>query len=229
MKKFFALFLAMVMLVAFAAPAFAQKADLSSVYASPNLFEVEMIDGAAYVTTTLPMSNRSFEHKYESEYQYSGTEFLLLIMRYGESGEQGAYTLRIFYSTEQGYQNIDSVSFIVGGKEYRFNDVLQVRQDFDGTTYTEMVAISFGLENMEFLVAMEEQVKIAEATGDRLEWFRANPIPIILHGKEDISSELGAGFYLDFMATKTAVLECVDIAVLTDALFPTELVVTDAK
>ena len=230
MKKTLVMMLAVVMLIACCAPALAQKANLTKVKSSPNLFDVETIDDTVYITSALPMSNRSFVHKYESEQRYSGTEFMLMILNYGQSDEFSSYCLRIYYSTEQGYQNIDSVSFIIDDKEYLFTDVSQVIQECENGTYTELVVIYFDNDNLEFLLPLEDKVNAASDVEDSVEWLDAHPITMVLHGKEDIAVQLDGGFYLDFMAVKLAVVNTVDLfETLTYGGTGTTLTVKDAK
>ena len=211
MKKTLAMILAVIMLSACCAPALAQKADLSYVKSNPSLFEVETIDGFVYVTSAIPAIERAFTHKYESEALYSCTHFLLMLVNYGTNWERSACLLHIYYSSEQGYQNIESVSFIIDGDEYLFTDISQVIRDYENGTYTEVPVISFVYDNLPFLVALEAQVNIALEQEDPVEWFAAHPVIMVLHGKEDITVELDTSFYLDFLAMKIIIQECVDV------------------
>lgn len=203
MKKLYAL-VALLLCVCLAGTACADIIDLSYVEDSPLLtLDVESHGDmdVAFIESTLSVSARSFVHKYESETKYSHTFFDILITDYRDSSqEDSAHRLWIYYHADNGYQNIDSVTFNVAGTRYTFTGVSSPsRCEYEDGVYEERLLIKFSVSNMSFLSALEQLIPTDGSMPDA-------DITMTLHGKEDITVELGSGFMLDFMGLRLAML-----------------------
>lgn len=203
MKKFVALLSAVLMIVLSMSSAFAASLNLTYVRNNPDIFTIDLnsAGNAVFVETVLTAKDRHFLHKYESDYYWSSTQFDVLGLGYGTNDAYPVWRLWIVYANDIGYQYIDSVTFILEGKSYTFTDI----DDPDWlthneTSYLEELLIKFGLENLDFVVALEQYCNKLEDVDD----FQCT---LILHGREDITVTLGGGFALDFVLTKKAYIE----------------------
>jgi len=219
MKKFFAFLMIGMLLLASVSSALAATIDLSPIEAESNIYTIDVNeDGkAAFIESALSAKERSFVHKYESTYLYSTTKFDVLIANYNQSNNYPIFRLWITYCADNGYQNIDSATFVLGNKQYTFTEIddpewLQYDKE---KGYIEEVLIRFNTENLDFLLALEEAIK---GKSDSVEALDSVKIKLVLHGKEDIVVELGSGFWLDFMALKSAWLDVDGVSYLEDII-----------
>lgn len=203
MKKLFVLLTACMLLVLPMSAAFAASLNLTYVQENSDIFTIDPNDtgDAVFVETVLTAEDRHFTHKYESDYYWSSTQFDVLGLGYGTNDAYPVWRLWIVYANDISFQNIDSVTFVLGGMSYTFTDIddpdWMTKND---TSYLEEMLIKFGVDNLEFVVALEEYCNSLENVED----FTCT---LILHGDEDITVTLGSGFALDFVLTKKAYLE----------------------
>lgn len=219
MKKVFAFLMIGMLLLASMSTAFAATIDLSPIEEQSSIYTVDVnSDGeAAFIESALGAKERSFVHKYESTYLYSTTKFDVLIVNYNQSSNYPVFRLWVTYCADNGYQNIDSATFVLGNKQYTFTEIddpdwLQYDKE---KGYIEEVLIRFNMENVDFLLALEEAIK---GKSDTVEDLESVDIKLVLHGKEDIVVELGSGFWLDFMALKSAWLDVDGTSYLEDII-----------
>ena len=202
MKKLVAL-IAVLMLAMTVSTAFAATLDLSYPLNKPDVYTVEPSeDGSVvFIETVLTASDRHFTHKYESDYYWSSTQFDVLGLGYGEDYGYPVWRVWVIFANDIGYQNINSVTFVVQGTSYTFTDISDPDwQNKLNNSYLEECLIKFGMDNLEFVVALEQYVNSLEDVDD----FTAT---LILHGDEDIEVTLGGAFALDFALTKQCYLE----------------------
>ncbi len=201
MKKFLAVLLA-VMLVCGACAAALAELDLAPIREDDTLYsiDVDTESDVAYIESKLSAADRSFTHKYESSTRYSNTKFDILVVDYLKENAYPVMRLWVTYCADDDYMNITSASFILNGKKYTFSGIgnkdWYVKDD-DG--YAEQVLIRFGMDNIDFLVALED---IFGDTEDVTEAAENATCKLILHGREDVEVDLDAGFFLDFLVIK---------------------------
>lgn len=223
MKKL-ALFLALVMLFTFTGSALAANDfDLSYVRENSQQFtiDVDVENNVAFVETVMTSKDRSFVHKYESSTRYSTTQFDMLVLDYLDSDAYPVLRLWITYCSDESYLNITSATFTLGDKKYTFSEIADSQwYTKDENGYVEKVLIRFNMENVDFLVAMEQIMPDDFADLETLK------IPLTLHGRENITVELDYGFTVDFLLMKKAFIECNGIYYLEKA-FGAPMKVTD--
>lgn len=204
MKKL-SFILALVLMLSCLSCAFADDFDLTIVRENPGIYtlDVDTEDDVAFVETTLDAARRSFTHKYESTYRYSNTQFDILVIDYLTSSPRPVHRLWITYCADDNYMNITGVSFEVGGKKYTFSDIADPDwYEKDENGYLERVLIKFDMDNLDFLIALEDAIP-----RDLHQLADAEPITMTLHGRENITVSLGEGFMLDFLLSKVALFE----------------------
>ena len=229
MKKMVSLVLALVLVMALAVPALAAGADLSDVKNAPNLFKIEYPGTSAKVTTTLSPEARAYTHAHMGNEFFSTTQFSLLVHNYGQSNEDASFVLSINYAAGDQFINFDSVSFIIGDKEYLFEGVMRGTVEKRDNSYLEQGAIVISISALDFLTAMDRELEKGEAAEDTVQWFDDHPVKMVLHGDVDVEAMLGAGFYLDFMGVSSAVFDCVDPSYLMDDATSSPLTVKDVR
>ena len=169
-------------------------------------------------------ADRSFTHKYESSTRYSNTKFDILVVDYLKENAYPVMRLWVNYCADDDYLNITSASFILNGKKYTFSGIgnkdWYVKDD-DG--YLEQVLIKFGMDNIDFLAALED---IFNGVDDVGAVAKSATCKLILHGREDIEVELGEGFFLDFMAIKLGMVDINGLDFLEKAI-STTMKITD--
>lgn len=160
--------------------------------------------GARFVTTTLKGKDLAFAHANESAGYYSAAQWDILVWPAAD-GEYPVLRLNLRYYTDpaHGFDEIDSVTFTVSGKQYTFTDLFDPDLlDAAEGGYRQMVIIQIGEKNIDFvnnLFALESLcLESKDQTGP------AFSVPAVLHGIEDIPVTLGAGFLLDGMAVQNA-------------------------
>lgn len=222
MKKFLTLLTACLLLVLTASTAMAATVDLSYVRSNPDIFTIDpSSDGSAYfVETVLTAKDRHFTHKYESDYYWSSTQFDVLVLGIDSNDQYPVWRCWVIYANDTSFKKIDSVTFVLGGKRYTFTDIDDPENWYtqNETSYLEEMLIKFGMDNLEFVVALEEYCNSLESVDD----FQCT---LILHAaNEDITVTLGSGFALDFMLTKKAYLEMDGLSTI-DRVISTEMTV----
>ncbi len=178
----------------------------------------------AYIETRLSAKDRSFTHKYESSTRYSSTKFEILIIDYLKENAYPVWRLRVIYCSDDDYLNITSASFILNGKKYTFSGIADKDwyvKDDDG--YAEQVLIRFGMDNIDFLAALED---IFGDTEDVTEVAENATCKLILHGREDVEVDLGEGFSLDFLVIRLGMVNINGLDFLEKA-YSTTMKITD--
>ena len=224
MKKLLAVLLA-VMLACGACAALAEL-DLAPIREANNIYtiDVDTESDVAYIESKLSAADRSFTHKYESSTRYSSTKFDILVVDYLKENAYPVMRLWVTYCADDDYMNITSASFILNGKKYTFSGIANKDwyvKDDDG--YYEQVLIKFGMENLNFLAALED---IFNGVDDVGAVAKSATCKLILHGREDIEVELGEGFFLDFMAIKLGMVDINGLDFLEKAI-STTMKITD--
>lgn len=202
--------------------------DLDPVREASNVYTIDVSsDGeAAFIESRLSTQDRSFVHKYESENLYSSTQFDILIVDYLKTSAYPVMRLWITYSADDAFMNITSASFIIGNKKYTFSGIADsdwYQQDDRG--YIEQVLIKFGIDNLEFLVALEDMFNDSDSV---VETAKNSTCKMILHGRENIEVDLGSSFFLDFLAIKMAMVNIGGLDYMDKALSST-MKITDIE
>ena len=200
MKKLFSLFLALALLCS-CASSLAAGYDMSYIRDYDSLFTVDVNDdeGVAFVESVLSASERSFVHKYESDYRYSSTMFDILVIDYDKSSAYPIARLWITYCADE-YIYYDSVTFTLDGKDYTFTGISDPDwRSEDEKGVVEKALIIFGTDNLEFLAALQDYREQFGSYDELIDEVNGPKVKMVLHGRnEDIAVTLGGGFMLDF-------------------------------
>lgn len=222
MKKLLALLTALLMLT-LPLSALASTLDLSFVRNHTDklyTIDVDTASDLAFIESQLSIEGRSFTHKYDSAYRYSYLKWDVLVMDYS-AGANAVPCLRLWvvYAADNRHQNINSVTFTIDGVDYTFTGVGSAeRRTHDENGYRESMLIKFGMNNLDFLVAMDRVIPDDHDSVDDL----ANlPITLTLHGDEEFTVHLGSGFVLDFLAMEDAFIESNGLDYFDQDLFTT--------
>lgn len=222
MKRLVSLILCLCLTVALGAPACAEEAfDMSVLRDNKYLkIDVNTEDGIAFVESTFSVAERSFTHQYESTTHYSYSWFDMLIMDYFKSGAYPILRLWFKVATEGQYYYFTSVTITVDGKEYTFSDVADTGWfENKDNNYNQDLLIKFGLDNISFLVALENYVNQFQS----YEEIEKASVKAVFHGTTDIETELGSAFLIEFLVFKSAFLDCNGLQHLTDVASPTPM------
>lgn len=122
MKRLVSYIVIIAMVFSFPAnPAFA-LVNLSSIKTdSSNELNVDPESDCAFITSTLSVPERAFNHKYENDSLYSSTQFDILIVNYfGNS--YPVLRLWINYTADK-FQYITSATFNISGTKYTFSGI----------------------------------------------------------------------------------------------------------
>lgn len=205
MKKIVALLSACLLIALTMSSAFAASLNLTYPRNNPDVFTIDVNSAgtAVFVETVLTAKDRHFTHKYESDYYWSSTQFDVLGVNYGTNDAYPVWRVWIVFANDKSFKNIDSVTFVIEGKRYTFTDISD--PDWltkNETSYLEEMLIKFGLDNLDFVVHLEQYCNKLDDVDD----FQGT---LILHTRsgEDITVSLGGGFALDFVLTKKAYIE----------------------
>ena len=208
MKKFASLFLALIILLC-PLMAMAESFDKSVLkgeyFDSVATLDISDDGTAAFVESQLSASNRSFSTPYEHSAYYNTTLWDMLVLDYNTSNPSPR--LRVwtrYYGTQ--YANIEGISFVLNGTTYTFTDVSSdSRKQYisDDKAYNERALIIFDMENIGFLVELENYCESFETVDEMNE----HPITMILHGDTDITVSLGSGFMVDFLIISDLFIE----------------------
>ena len=206
MKKIIAAMLCAVLALGQTCPALAAKAlsrfnlayvEESEYYANGDIvIDTEDEDGDIFIYSTADWADLSFEHSKESEAKYSCAEFDMIIINRDEGGVLPVFRLWLYLSTDdQGY-DISSVSFTVRDKEYTFTDLLdEDAYTVDENHYEQEMVIIFNQEGWNFISDLL-WVKSRALSEKAL---MATEIPVVFHGTEDITANLGENFWRAFL------------------------------
>lgn len=162
--------------------------------------DVDQENGCAFVESKFNPKSRSFVHEFESDARYSTTRFDLLILDYFEITAYPVFRLWIQYAADE-FLNINSATFELNGTKYTFTGIAD--KDWMHTYdngIVEEVLIKFGMDNLEFLVALEKALN----TIDDLSNLAQLDISLTLHGTKNVTVQLGEGFWADFLTMKMA-------------------------
>lgn len=153
----------------------------------------------ALISSVLPASDRAFVHKYESSKRYSTTTFFLTVEDYQSATPHLEPELMVSYCRDDKPLNYRSVTLAFGGRSFTFSGDLGYNVDQDENGYSEYVHIRFDQQNMDFIAALAQYVM--DLDGELLDSLPQARAQLILHGDEDVETELGEGFFLDFFVT----------------------------
>ena len=173
------------------------KFDMSAIRNNEYLeIDVDNEKEVGYVESTLSSHERSFTHSKEATNLYSTTQMDFLIIDYFSSKAYPVWRLWMSVATDDKFYHITSVTFTIDGKDYTFSNVADKDWFFERDNgYIQQLLIKFGVENSEFILAV---LKVLESAPDFDTAF-ATRIPVVFHGTEDITAELGDGFIGEFM------------------------------
>lgn len=197
MKKFFALMMALVLMMSIC-PAFAAGLDMSYVDKHADVYSVYIPEDEptkAFIDTSngFGVDELAFEHKYEHPNRYSYISTDIIVFDYGTDDAEAYLRTWICYEgTEPIYAT--SCTFVVDGVKYTLSD-LSDPDDMgvdDGGVYQDM-CILYDTKNMDVLSALYSfvQTRIEQEDYDSIE------IPVILHGTEDLEIVMGGMSLLD--------------------------------
>ncbi len=159
--------------------------------------------GAVFIESRLSAQERAFIHKYESTTRFSSTKFDEVVLNYNTPSACLVLRLWITYCADNDYLNIDSATFNIAGKSYTFTNMTpSLSQDDQG--FVEQQMIMFGSNNLQFLADLEDLFDDAEDPTAAATTMRGQ---LVLHGKEDLTVDLGGGFFLDYLVMKSAFIE----------------------
>ena len=199
MKRILLSLIALTLALTLTAAALAEP-DLSPIRENDSLFtlDIDSENDVAFIQSTMTAAERSFTHDSESVKLYSDTMFDIIVISQSRDDGYPVMRLWITYSADDGFLNIDSVTFIVGGREFSFSGIASSDWcQHDERGYLEQVLIKFGTDNISFLAALNDLIEAApgEGIGDKA----ANAsCTMILHGSRDVYVELGKNFFLDY-------------------------------
>ena len=214
MKKITALLLVLV-LVAGQAVSFAETAQeetpavFDDGYFTENgeVFEVKVSDDgeSALITTRDTIENRSFVTPYDSDTYYSVIFPDIFILDYPRKEERAAaLRIRIVYNGTKA-MNFSSVTFIGAEREYTFTGVIPDGESAsaeDGTVTEDLVIIGGKSENnarfLSEMMADSYEYAVRRYSQDGGEETELPVWTVILHGDEDVTIALPAGFWTDF-------------------------------
>ena len=205
MKKTACLLLAVLLLcLSAAASASESKFDMKPLQENEYLtIDVNEEKNIAFVQSFLQAGDTAFSHKANSDAKYSYTRFDLLVLNYGdESSAFPVMRLWVNVCTKDVKFDFDSITFTIDGKAYTFTGLYNAEfvEEEDGGENLQRMLLRFGNENLEFLAALE---KLFNSTSS-YEELMAISIPVVLHGTEDVSTEMGGGLLMDFMSIDDA-------------------------
>ena len=197
MKKWISMLLALCLL---GTTALADVLDLSYVREKNSIFNIDVDNESdvAFIKSTTSAKERSFVHKYESDTRYSSTRFDVLVVDYSKTTAYPVPRLWITYAADE-FLYINSVSFYVDGKKFTFSGISNKdwQNKFDNGIVEECL-IKFGSEQIDFLVAMEHELKKYPTYDELMDPEKGPKIRMVLHGKEDVEVTLGSYYVMDF-------------------------------
>ena len=179
--------------------------DYTYIDQNPDMFAVTRSEeaGAVFIEAKLSAQERAFVHKYESSTRYSSTKFDTVVLNCDTPNACPLFRLWIIYCADDDYLDFDSATFKIAGKSYTFTNLTpSLSQDDQG--YVEQRMILFGSDNLQFLTDLEDLFADADDAGSAA---LAMSGQLVLHGKEDLTVDLGGGFFLDFVVMKTGFVE----------------------
>ena len=197
LKKGLCLLLALALFLPMMAAA--ERFDLSKIREEPKIFtiDVDAENDIAFIETTLSVKERSFVHEFESDVRYSSTMFDMLVRNYFETDSYPVFRLWINYCADD-FLYINSVTFELDGVKYTFSGVSdsEWRTTYDDGGIMEKMLIKFDMENLDFLVALDEAAETVDNEIARMDELN---ITLTLHGTKDVTVKLGKGFWTDFL------------------------------
>lgn len=197
LKKGLCLLLALALFLPMMAAA--ERFDLSKIRENPNIFtiDVDAENDVAFIETTLSARKLSFVHEFESATRYSCTMFDILVHNYFETDSYPVFRLWISYCADD-FLYINSVTFELNGVKYTFSGIAdsEWRTTYDDGGIMEKMLIKFDMENLDFLVALDEAAETVDNEIARMDELN---ITLTLHGTKDVTVKLGKGFWTDFL------------------------------
>lgn len=205
--------------------AFGETFDIAPIRASEYVtIDVNAEADVAFVESVLSVANRSFVHSKESALRYSTTMWDLILINYFENDTYPVLRCHIYLCTDDKPYYITSATITIGGKDYTFSGISDPEwftNYEDG--YNQSMLIKFGMDNLDFLMALDTAFEGVDS--DHLEDVKFD---MVLHGTEDITAQLDAGFLLDYKVIEDVFLDSNGIYFL-DKAYATEMKVTDAQ
>ena len=179
----------------------AERLDLSKIRENPNIFtiDVDAENDIAFISSTLTLmtGERFFVNEFEGDARYSTTWFDMLVHNYFETNSYPVFRLWISYCADD-FLYINSVTFELNGVKYTFSGVSdsEWRTTYDDGGIMEKMLIKFDMENLDFLVALDEAAETVDNEIARMDELN---ITLTLHGTKDVTVKLGKGFWTDFL------------------------------
>ena len=155
--------------------------------------------GSLLFASSYDAEDLAFSHEGESENYYSYTDFDILVLDPETEQQLPILRLWIMLRTQEKPLNISSVTFTAGGREYTFTDVSEEEdtEALEEGGYSQTILIRFDQESLFMLTQMGMDLLLG---GD--------PVPMVLHGDEDLRVELDEHFREPFRAIWTAYVDC---------------------
>ena len=203
MKRMIAFLFLLTLLVCFSLPAFA-KIDLTPIRNRSDLYRIDVNDnGHAFIMTKLGLNDRIFSHKYSLEENPSYCYSDIVIMDYFDENPAAAWRLCFDYSAAS-YLGITSITITMDDVEYTFTGVGGKERMFSHDSYiTEKPNIVFGSENDDFWRTLMLKC-LGLGDGDAI---LNMSLPVVLHGTEDVETELDGAAILDMNLMGMALID----------------------
>ena len=158
--------------------------------------DVDMDSGVAFIETTRSVADLSFQHKFESDYDYSCIRNDILVLDYFSSSQYPVVRTWITYNAQDA-QYFHSVSFELEGTTYTFTDVGnkdRVTKTEHG--YRERLLIKYGSNNKDFFSAVTARALVYLYDEDENK--TAPKMKMTLHGLETVEADVPEAFWDDF-------------------------------
>ena len=141
--------------------------------------------GNTYIYNNYTAQELSFDHAHSSDRHYSYADFDIVITDAGSEEEHPILRLWITMYTDNRMEDISSVTFVTGGKEFTFSNLLISNSiTSNGQDYQQKMLIRFDKNGLKFLKALTLGYLIGSTS-----------VRAVFHGQEDIETEFGENFW----------------------------------
>lgn len=112
------------------------------------LFLVTHEEDAVFIDADLPVKERSFSHKYDSQNYYSAVNTDLIVINPKESDEYVVPRIWIYYRTEEEQLNVKTVEFVIGKEIYAYSPDKTDISELKHGTVEESILIKLGRSSL---------------------------------------------------------------------------------
>lgn len=208
MKKLSLLLVVCLILTAFGA-AFAEKFDITPIMTYQDYLNVSYADSDGstnmFVESIFGAYDRSFEHSRESEYAYSTISFELVVADLNGPAEQAWFTLWINVCSDDGFHDLDTVTFNVAGNNYTFTAVSDPDWYYVADRYyLQRLRIVFNQTNCMLLDVLEDYYRSFTDSETRQAEYC---VPVVFSGADEITGVFDYDFGLECLLFSKLALE----------------------